>query len=242
MFNKNPIETRLVKQTDTELWRECELLEYEVFVEQNYIAENPEKRLTDYDKYDHFYLAATIKTDSNSNARKKVVGVLRCGHTNDILTMRTNLYSTLDAQESMEFYLHMKSKLLQLDPGSVIDLAAMAISRKHRDSRVSRALIARFIIEALRLVFEQQKRAGNRPQLRYILAAADERVYRRFLARSFPLIGMLPIESLGKPVMYWGSLTVPIILDADAAITPKLHKILFKLNQGIAALYQRGWL
>lgn len=237
---KEPIETIVVTKENKELWRRCELLEYNVFLEENYISENSEKRLMEYDKYEHFLIAAFLGDPKKSYENRTLVGVLRVGSVKRKVEADTGLFSTLDAQDQIEFYPDMLKTVLDIQPQSVLDLAAMAILKEHRCSRISRALIAGFITSALGMVLSRKRDQPQTPQPRYILAAADERVYDRFINRSFPMMGKLPIEGLGKPTMYWGSVTVPIMLDANAAISPKLHRVLYMLNSCILAFYRRG--
>jgi len=237
---KEPIETVVVTKENQELWRRCELLEYKVFLEEDYISENSEKRLLEYDKYDHFLIAAFLGNPKNNYENRKLVGVLRVGDAKQAIEADTGLFSTLDAQDRIEFYPDMLKTMLDVHPQSVLDLAAMAILKENRCSRISRALIAGFITCALEMIFSRRRDQLQAPQLRYILAAADERVYDRFIGRSFPMLGKLPIAGLGKPTMYWGSVTVPIMLDADAAISPKLHRVLYMLNNCILGFYRRG--
>ena len=88
-------------------------------------------------------------------------------------------------------------RIMRLDPGKCLDLSTISIAPDYRGGRVYAKLITRTMT-----------RTWETPPSRYGFLVVDAGYCRRLQAKK------LPLEDLGPPVMYWGSLSIPVIIDS----------------------------
>lgn len=193
------IETIAVKQDNPELWRKCELLEYEVFLDAGYIDPNPDKRLVDYDIYDDAEFVASFDGEHDKPYNERdVIGIMRNIYSPRDSKMKEGLFPTIDSAEKLGIYPEQYEKLMQMDPRTIVDTAAIAIRKDKRDSRASKSLISTTMF-----------RTWQRPKARYAIGAFDTPFYDKMKERG------LPWEDLSCSIMYWGSMSTAGLIDGN---------------------------
>ena len=228
----------IVKPDQQNLWHKCERLEYDIFHDCGYIQPSAKNRIEYFDEYKRVeFIAAIFDSRQGFPEHEKLMGVMRIVYpSNDtnqkiadtfptLRNARKIGYSSWAASENSSLKVPFENnnvlwlfsdrydQVMKLNPSHCIDLATIAISSEGRRMKAIYAINAR----AVTRVWEQ-------PPLRYSLLAVDHGVYCRYKAKG------LPITELGPPVLYWGSLTVPILIDFNQ-IPTGIQKIMIFLYQ-----------
>jgi len=184
------IAVHVVKPGDA-LWEECLMTEYQVFVDSQYISENPQKRLIAYDSYSPVeFICGTVGDE--------IAGTMRIVYAPDHSKMKFSLFPTIDSHEKLRFFPGKLDDCMAMDPRQCIDIAAMAVKPEHRNSLTSSALVNKII-----------KNLWSSETLRYAFAAIDTPFFEKLQSRG------IPFESLSTSTMYWGPYTTAGILDFE---------------------------
>jgi hypothetical protein len=205
----DPFTTSVVTEPATPLWYASEQLEYDIFVEEAYIAPNKHKRITSFDAYqkNEFIIAVEGGT---------VIGVIRLVLCDDrkmakkafptLANARVLNYRLSDARKNPELkppfeddktlwlYKDSFEQVLQLDPSKCHDLATMSILRSKRNGIVSSGLIRATLVHSLQMA---------KP---ISLSCIDTPFFEKLVLRGYPY------EQLGPSVKYWGSPTTPCMV------------------------------
>jgi len=184
------IAVHVVKPGDA-LWEDCLRTEYQVFVDSQYIPENPQKRLVDYDRYTHVeFLCATVGDE--------IAGTMRIIYAPDHSKMKSGLFPTVDAHEKLRFFPGKLDDCMAMDPRQCIDIAAMVtVPKFRRNAKASKSIITRVMTRVW----------GQHP-LRYAFAAIDTPFYEKLKRRDLPWL------DLSESAMYWGSMTTAGVIDS----------------------------
>jgi hypothetical protein len=217
---RGKIDIRIIKPSDHSLWNKCERLEYEIFRECNYIPISAECRIDDFDCYSKMEFLAAFETDGKKSYKeKKLFGTLRVVYSSRDKTNGKESFPTLhhakrldynsnDSQqdsklkppyednETLWLYADIHDWLMSCDPRKFVDWAAMAVTKEGRDIKATANLLARAV-----------KRAWGQPPIKYCFVAADLDIAIRYKEK------IPQIVDLGPPVMYWGSKTMPFLVD-----------------------------
>jgi hypothetical protein len=217
----NRIELRVVTRADGALWRECEKLEYGVFLNCGYIQLSDDQRIEKFDRYDNMeFMAAFVIENGKTQCQKNLSGLVRVVYSSDPINslaeqfptlLHANLldFSSRDAPDNLRLmppseeiqciwlYSDQNDRISKLDPRRCIDLATMAILPRWRDGKTSKALTTGVLL-----------RGWEKPPIRYALGVMDESFFRKAIERN------LPFEALGPSVMYEGSPTIPVLIDS----------------------------
>jgi len=220
----------VVSPSDHDLWKQCERLEYDVFLRAGYVSKSSEARIDSFDGYEQMEFIAVLDDEGSGSALGAgSSGVLRIVYPPEGRRIRKEWFPSLCHARRLDYtfaqYRHDKSlkspegdnrstylfadaydRIMRLDPGKCIDLSSIAISSSCRGSDVFAKLITRTMT-----------RTWESPPARYGLLVVDSGYCRKMQRK-------LPIEDLGPPVMYWGSHSIPVIIDS-CAIPKGLHKL-----------------
>lgn len=192
------VEVIVVRPEDRVLWRQCETLEYSVFLESGYVEENPTDRLADFDCYTPMvFLAAFTGNRKLPLEQRRLSGVVRLVYAPHARKMGPGLFPTIDHAKELEIPPENLKRVQVMNPRRCIDIATMVISKEKRDANASKALISKIMTWG-----------WEHPHLRYAFAAIDTLLYRKLRERR------LPFEDLGPSVMYMGSETTATVIDA----------------------------
>lgn len=193
---KDKIKTIIVNPQNTDMWKRCESLEYNIFLKTGYIKPTPEKRIKDYDPYHEVEMIAALKGKKGQDSQEKILtGVYRYIVASKKNKMDFGLFPTIDAYEKLGISDSELSKLMKLNPQKVIDTTSMAVSPEYRDYVTSKLLWTRMFTRAWEL------------GIRYGVAAIDHDFFLRLQKR-------FPCRALGPSKMYWGSYTTPTFIDS----------------------------
>lgn len=108
------IAVHVVKPGDP-LWEDCLRTEYQVFVDSQYIPENPEKRLVDYDRYSPVeFLCATVGDE--------IAGTMRIIYAPGHSKMTFGLFPTIDAHGKLGFLPGKLDDCMAMDPRFMEDV------------------------------------------------------------------------------------------------------------------------
>lgn len=209
--NQEKIKTVTITPSDKELWKKCELLEYQVFLDAGYIKENSHRRLVDYDRFENSEIIAVVSD-------QEIVGTWRNIFAPNERKMRKGLFPTIDSAEELRINQMHYEWLMGLNPQTIVDLSAAAIRRDFRNGKISNLLFQKVI-----------RRVFGSPPLRFGLGAPDAAVLKYYKK-----IGFYPLE-LGKPTLYWGSMTTPILIDTHRVLKSfpsAIFPFLFLRTQG----------
>jgi hypothetical protein len=183
-----------VRPEDEKLWRLCEGVEYEVFLEQGYIASNSFRRIHEFDRYRQGLFIAAVREESGyPPCFQDITGVMRFIHSTDESRMKKGLFPTIDASDRLKISVEKRNRLMSIDPRNCMDLSSIAIRRQHRGTDTG-AILSEYCLKC-------------KPEIQYILAAIDSRIHK-VLKRY-----LLVMQELGPPVYYWGSLTTAVLID-----------------------------
>ena len=221
---KRDIDIKIIKPTDRSLWNKCESLEYEIFHECGYVPISAEDRLNDFDCYPTMeFLAAFQKSSGKSYETKKLLGILRTiyscrgnklikesfptlyhanklDYTSNEALHDSKLKPPYEDNKTLWLYADIFDWLMKCDPRKFVDWAAIAVTQEGRDLKAADGMIGGAV-----------KRAWEQPPIKYCLIAADWELIKSKKKR-IPQI-MSQIVDLGPPVMYWGSKTMPFLVD-----------------------------
>jgi hypothetical protein len=165
------------------------------------------------------FLAAFEKGDKKNYEEKKLFGTLRVVYSPRDKTIKKEYFPTLhhakrleyDSNESQQdsklkppyednetlwLYADIYDWLMSCDPRKFVDWAAMAVTKEGRDIRATANLLGRAV-----------KRAWGQPPIQYCFVAADLEIAKRYKEK------IPQIVDLGPPVMYWGSITMPFLVN-----------------------------
>jgi len=184
------IAVHVVKPGDP-LWEECLMTEYQVFVDSQYIPENPQKRLIAYDPYTPVeFICGTVGDE--------IAGTMRIVYAPNHSKMAFGLFPTIDAHEKLRFFPGKLDECMAMDPRKCIDIAAMVtVPKFRRNAKASKSIITRAMI-----------RMWERHPVRYAFAAIDTPFYERLKRRDLPWV------DLSESTMYWGSMTTAGVVDS----------------------------
>lgn len=183
-----------VKPEDEILWRRCQNVEYEVFLEQGYVLPNSSQTIYEFERYQHgLFIAAVLDGSKYPPCNQDITGVMRFIHATDEAQMRKGLFPTLDASDELKISSEKQVKLMSIDPCNCMDLSSIAIRRKYRATDTG-VILSEYCLK-------------YKPEIQYILAAIDSRIHQ-ILKRY-----LLVMQELGPPVYYWGSLTTAVLID-----------------------------
>lgn len=183
-----------VTPEDELLWGLCERVEYEVFLEQGYVASNNFQRIYEFDRYRQgVFIAAVFEENEYPPAVDAITGVMRFIHAADACQMKKGLFPTVDASDQLKIPVEKQNRLMAIDPRNCMDLSSIAIRRNHRATDTG-VILTEYCLKC-------------RPEIQYILAAIDSRIHQ--VLKKYLLI----MQELGPPVYYWGSLTTAVLID-----------------------------
>ncbi len=215
------IRLQIVRFSDYKMWRACEKLEYEIFLESGYISASDDQRINEFDRFNNMeFVAVMVIKNENVPFEKRLSGAVRVIYGSDdrktiqeqfptLLHAKRLNYSYQEAlsdpklkppyenNQSLWLYSNHYDRVLKLDPRKCIDIAAMAIIPSRRDGNISKILVTGVLL-----------RGWEQSPIRYAIAAADETFYKKIKERN------LPFEALGPSIMYWGSPTIPTLVDS----------------------------
>ena len=212
---------KVVHQEDHELWQQCERLEYDVFSEAGYLPGSDNSRIDAFDGYKKMEFVAVFNEEcSGPKLGDALSGVLRIVYPPKGSQMQKNDFPTLcharrldytaaefQLSESLEspggdnqsvyLFADTYDRIMHLDPGKCLDLSTISIALNHRGGNVYSKLITRTMT-----------RTWETPPSRYGFLVVDAGYCRKLQTQK------LPLEDLGPPVMYWGSRSIPVIIDS----------------------------
>jgi hypothetical protein len=214
------IDIKIVKPFDQPLWNKCERLEYEIFRACDYVPISAECRIDDFDCYPTMeFLAAFEKSGKKSYIEKKLFGTLRVVYSPREKKIKKESFPTLhhakrldynsnesqqdyrlkppyEDNETLWLYADIYDWLMSCDPRKFVDWAAMAVTKEGSDIKATANLLGRAV-----------KRAWGQPPIKYCFVAADLHIAKRYKEK------IPQIVDLGPPVIYWGSKTLPFLVD-----------------------------
>jgi N-acyl-L-homoserine lactone synthetase len=184
-----PITTRVIAQ-GSDLWSTCEQIEYDIFTapDTGYFPPNNCRRIPDFDHFSRQDFIAVSRAD-------RIVGVIRLVYAEG-KRLGAGMFQTYDHRQELNIFPVRDKYLETLDARQVVDMSSMAIERRERDSRASKALIN----ASIQRIWETGRR--------HILACIDTPFYRKLKGRA------LDFQALGPSTYCWGSPTTACILDS----------------------------
>jgi N-acyl-L-homoserine lactone synthetase len=220
-----------VKERKEKLWKECEDLEYKVFLDKKYIKKNPQNRITEYDDYiDNTEFIVAVENG------KEVVGGMRIIYSPNNKTMGKGQFPIVDFGKKLDYtikeaesnqnlspsyeddktlwlYSDEWKKMMKLDPRKVLEFITMTVRKDKRDGIVSTLLYTE-------LFYNLPKKNKN---IENIFAVYDHSVAQRTLERG------VPYKEIGPIVKYMGSKTISFVLN-DFSKLPHLEEFQKKLK------------
>ncbi len=215
------IELRFVTRSDDALWRECEKLEYDVFYESGYIQASNALRIKEFDRYYKMeFVAAFLIEREKAQFEKKLSGVTRIIYASDKRKNIKDQFPTLFHAKRLNYssresfgdlklkppsqngktlwlYSDKYDQVMKLDPHACIDLTSIAVIPNRRDGRISKVITLAVLL-----------RSWEQPPIRYGFGVVDELFLKKIIERN------LPFDELGPSVMYWGSPSIPTLVDS----------------------------
>jgi hypothetical protein len=176
----------------TKGFRECEGLEYRIFLENEYIKSNPSKRISDFDKFGRQAMMGTYLNE-------EMIGVIRLIYS-DKRRMNSNLFPTLYGIEEMKkvnaysTYQDIEERVYNMKPNKVVDVVTISTSIKK----------IKIILNMINGVINHLNDI-NRP----IIFAFNDKPFHLKMKR----IG-IPLIEIGDEVFYWGSYCFPAYVDS----------------------------
>ena len=193
--NDHKIEIAIVTSQNKDLWRKCELLEYETFLKAGYIEPTPEHKITEYNEYSEEMIAAFISKRGKSTNEKILIGVSRLTTALKKDKMDFGLFPTIDSYQELGISKYRLDKLMTLNPKKVADITSIAAHPQYREYKAPKFILKRVITRAWEL------------GVRYGVAAIDNDVFLKLQKK-------YQCYALGPPKMYWGSYTTPTFIDS----------------------------
>lgn len=214
------IDIKIVKPFDQPLWNKCERLEYEIFRACDYVPISAECRIDDFDCYPTMeFLAAFEKSAQKSYIEKRLFGTLRVVYSPREKKIKKESFPTLNHAKRLDYnsnesqqgsklkppyednetlwlYADIYDWLMSCDPRKFVDWAAMAVTKEGRDIKATANLLGRAV-----------RRAWGQPPIKYCFVAADLDIAKRYKEK------IPQIVDLGPPVQYWGSKTLPFLVN-----------------------------
>ncbi|MCG8615856.1 MAG: hypothetical protein MI802_06535 [Desulfobacterales bacterium] len=199
----------IITSCDDPLWGDCETLEFEVFKACNYIEHTGKYRIDDFDDYQAsvFVLskgrdlavtgASRLVLNSSKDMQPGYFPTLACGKCLE-RSHRSPAYvpgGSREGKQTLFFYPEAWENILKIPARRCLDAATMAVAPEQRDTKAWGTITSR----TLTFAWEHS--------IRYLMLAADSRVFEKLLHRG------LPFAPLGPAVEYWGSPTIPALLD-----------------------------
>ena len=215
------IELQIARFSDHSLWRDCEKLEYDVFLESGFVQESDDQRISLFDRYDNMeFFAAFVIDKEKAQFKKRLSGVARVIYASDerknineqfptLFHAKRLNYSSREAfddtkltslgedNKTLWLYSDEYDRVMKLDPRACIDLASIAVIPSRRDGEIPKVITIAVLL-----------RSWERPPIRYGFGAVDEIFLKKIIERN------LPFEALGPSVMYWGSPCVATLVDS----------------------------
>ncbi|UCH21444.1 MAG: hypothetical protein JSU83_23600 [Deltaproteobacteria bacterium] len=233
---------KVVKPNSYRMWEECERLEYKIFRACGYIPVSKDKRLQFFNAYKRMeFIAAYTRAGKMPRDDKQLLGILRIiypANTNQMLnemlpTLRqarrleyshqdalanTSLKPPFEDNQTLWLYADAYDLAMHLNPKKCYDWATVGVTQQGQERKVINGIFARAVT-----------RTWAQPPLRYCFIAVDNEVYSRYKAKESKIL------TLGPSVMYWGSPTVPILID--------FHKIAKGIQKLLIPVYRlKGYL
>ena len=244
VVNKTNAGVKVVHPCDHALWMQCERLEYDVFSGAGYVSTSKESRIDFFDSYKKMeFIAVFDEGRSSCTSGAAFSGVLRIVYPPEERRMQKQWFPTLCHARRLDYtsteFRHDESlrlpkgdnrsvylfadaydRIMRLDPRKCIDLSTISIASNCRGGNVSAKLITRTMT-----------RTWETPPARYGFLVVDSGYCRKNQSRNIPL------EDLGPPVMYWGSHSIPVIIDSYTLLKG-FHKLflLFYRAKGYVGL------
>lgn len=202
-------DAQIITSCDDPLWVGCENLEFKTFKNCNYINPTGRHRIDDFDGYQASVFVFSKGPDTSiTGASRLILNSSKDMHPSYFPTLAcarrldhsTEFPAYIPGQKSKEnqtlfFYPKAYDNILKLPARRCLDAATIAIVPEKRGTKTWAKITSR----TLTFAWEHS--------IRYLMLASDSRVFAKLIFRG------LPFKPIGPVTEYWGSPTIPALLD-----------------------------
>jgi len=216
------VEIQVITPSNKVLWDACEALEYEIFLQSGFISASSDARISDFDSYERMeFIAAFSRDSTKSPLVERLVGALRLVYPSDKDTMLREAFPTIQEAKILSYssedvladkslrppfednktlwlFANKYADVLSMHPKQCFDMSTGSVTEKGKRLKAVVAMASRTIT-----------RAWEQPPIRYALLALDSDAYDKWSA----LVPPKAFSVLGPMVQYWGSPTIPLMVD-----------------------------
>jgi hypothetical protein len=217
------VDLQVITPSDKRAWDACEALEYEIFLKCGYISASKDARISDFDSYARMeFIVALSHGSARSPLERRLVGAFRLVYPPDQDTMHKEMFPTTRSARRLSYssgdvlahktlrppfednktlwlFADKYTDLLAMHPKRCFDMATGSITEEGRRLKAAVAMASRTMM-----------RAWEQPPIRYALLALDIDTYQKWSVVAPPRA----LTPLGPTVQYWGSPTIPFLVDA----------------------------
>jgi hypothetical protein len=216
------VDIQVITPSNKVLWDACEALEYKIFLQSGFISASSDARISDFDSYERMeFIAGFSRESTKSPLVERLVGALRLVYPSDKHTLLREAFPTIQGARPLSYssedlladkslrppfednktlwlFADKYADVLAMHPKQFLEMATGSVTEKGRRLKAVVAMASRTIT-----------RAWEQPPIRYALLALDTEAYNKWSL----LVPPKAFSVLGPTVQYWGSPTIPLMVD-----------------------------